>query len=93
MLEGGLPAWKAVGGPTDTSPATDQQLQVSKQAARQSPSSTKYKAALKKDKVGEARHQPESVSVVKQQSAQDMQPLPTVVTTAGKCSPSVSCQR
>lgn len=53
MLEGGLPAWKAAGGPVDTSAAPDSAVQRSKQAASTSAAvSTRYKAVLKKDKVG-----------------------------------------
>lgn len=51
MLEGGLPAWKAAGGPLDTSAARDEDLQRSKSAARSVAGPTKYKAKLKKDKV------------------------------------------
>lgn len=50
VLEGGLPAWKAAGGPVDTSAADDVD-QRPKQAARSGSGSTKYKATLKKDKV------------------------------------------
>lgn len=54
VLEGGLPAWKAAGGPTDTSPATPEQLVLSRTASRAaagSSSSSGYKAVLKNDKV------------------------------------------
>jgi 3-mercaptopyruvate sulfurtransferase SseA len=52
-LEGGLPAWKAAGGPVDTTAAPPEALSRAKQAARQQvEGATKYKAHLKHDKVG-----------------------------------------
>eukprot|EP00878_Enallax_costatus_P041756 GHUV01048632.1.p1 GENE.GHUV01048632.1~~GHUV01048632.1.p1 ORF type:complete len:281 (+),score=84.73 GHUV01048632.1:465-1307(+) len=53
VLEGGLPAWKAVGADLDTSAVNEQQLNTATVAARAAAfsGSTKYKAILKREKV------------------------------------------
>lgn len=53
VLEGGLPAWKAIGGELDTSAVDDQQLQAATEAARAAASgrTMKFKSTLKQDKV------------------------------------------
>lgn len=49
-----MPAWKAAGGPVESSPAASEDVQRSRSAARgpaAAGGSLKYKAQLKKDKV------------------------------------------
>jgi len=54
VLEGGLPAWKAAGLETDSSPVSDDQLQTSAAAVKAAGGgggATRYKASLQRDKV------------------------------------------
>jgi hypothetical protein len=54
VLEGGLPAWKAAGGPVDDSAVPDDSVHRASKAAKGPVQGTKYKAVLKKDKVSAA---------------------------------------
>lgn len=51
MLDGGLPAWKAIGGPLDTAPVDDSALQAPARAAQAPPGATRYRASLARDEV------------------------------------------
>lgn len=54
VLEGGLPAWKAAGLPTEGAAVDDSAIGAATAAAKAPAGTIKYKASLQRDKVGAA---------------------------------------